>query len=201
MTPEAFRAELNVSRETLARLERFAAALRRWNAALNLVSAASLGDLWRRHFLDSAQLLPLAPDAARVWLDLGSGAGFPGMVLAVLGAAEVHLIESNGRKCEFLRAVARATATDLTIHHQRIEDMPALRADVVTARALAPLPRLIELSRRFASADTVGLFPKGARVASELTTVAKYPRMKVERVASRSSSSATILRVKGFSNT
>lgn len=201
MAPDAFRAEANVSRETMARLETYAAALRRWNKALNLVSAASLTDLWRRHFLDSAQLLPLAPSVARVWLDLGSGAGFPGMILAMLGAPDVHLVESERRKCEFLRAVARDTATELKIHCRRVEDMPALNADVVTARALAPLPRLIALTGRFASADTIGLFPKGARVVDELTDLAKYPTINVERVASRSSSSGTILRVKGFSDT
>ncbi len=201
MAPDAFRAQANVSRETIARLETYAAALRRWNQALSLVSAASLTDLWRRHFLDSAQLLPLAPSAARVWLDLGSGAGFPGMILAMLGAPDVHLVESERRKCEFLRAVARDTATELTIHCRRVEDMPALNADVVTARALAPLPRLIALTGRFATADTIGLFPKGARVVDEWTDLAKYPTINVERVASRSSSSGTILRVKGFSDT
>jgi len=201
MAPDAFRAQANVSRETMARLETYAAALRRWNQALSLVSAASLTDLWRRHFLDSAQLLPLAPSAARVWIDLGSGAGFPGMILAMLGAPDVHLVESERRKCEFLRAVARDTATELTIHCRRVKDMPALNADVVTARALAPLPRLITLTGRFAIADTIGLFLKGARVADELTDLAKYPTINVERVASRSSSSGTILRVKGFSDT
>ena len=198
LTPAEFRNAAGVSRETLTRLELYAATLVRWNTRINLVARGSLADLWRRHFLDSAQLLALAPAAAKLWVDLGSGAGFPGMVLAIMGVPDMHLIESDHRKCEFLRRVAHDTATEVTIHAARIEALAPFLADVITARALAPLPRLLSLARRFAGPDTVALFPKGARVGAELTESSKYPRMRLERVASRSDPAGTILRVKGL---
>lgn len=162
-----------VSRETLARLEAYAELLTRWSARINLVGRDTLPDLWRRHMLDSAQLQPLVPDHARNLIDLGSGAGFPGLVLAILGVPEVELVEADSRKAVFLREAARITATPVTIRPCRIAAVPPHEVDVVTARALAPLDRLLDLARPFIGAGTVCLFPKGERVAQELTLARK----------------------------
>ncbi len=200
MTPAAFRAASGVSRETLVRLETYAGLVRRGRRSSALTSRAGLVDLWRRHMLDSAQLLGLAPRPARVWLDLGSGAGFPGMVLAIMGAGEVHLVESNARKCRFLHAVARATRTAVHIHHARIEGLDPWPVDVVTARALAPFPALVDYARPFFAAHTVGLFPKGQDVENELTAAPKYRRIAIERVQSVTSLRGTVLVVRGLSD-
>jgi 16S rRNA (guanine527-N7)-methyltransferase len=144
---------------------------------VNLVAPATLSEVWHRHFADSAQLLALAPADARRWLDLGSGAGFPGLVLAILlagrgGTARVTLVESDTRKAAFLREVARQTGAPVDILSIRIEALPtqaSLQAvDVVTARALAPLPRLLELAVPVFGANTVGLFLKGREAAAEV---------------------------------
>lgn len=195
-----------VSRETLARLEAYARLLVRWNRAINLVAPASLGDLWARHMLDSAQLLPLLPAAPegrpRVLLDLGSGAGFPGMVLAILGAGEVHLAEADRRKASFLREVARETGTRVTLHCQRVEALAPFAADVVTARAFAPLPRLLPLAAPFlrpempGAAGGVALLLKGRRLQAELTAAAETWHMQYEAFPSRTESAAKILRLK-----
>lgn len=195
-----------VSRETLARLEAYARLLVRWNRAINLVASASLGDLWARHMLDSAQLLPLLPAAPegrpRVLLDLGSGAGFPGMVLAILGAGEVHLAEADRRKAGFLREVARETGTRVTLHCQRVEALAPFAADVVTARAFAPLPRLLALAAPFLRPEMPGavggvaLLLKGRRVQAELTAAAETWHMQYEVFPSRTESAAKILRLK-----
>ena len=169
LSREAFGEQLGVSRETLERLTVHLDLLRRWQPAINLVGPATLADPWRRHFLDSAQLARHLPDAAANLADLGSGAGFPGMVLALLGVHGVHLIEADRRKAQFLREVARATGAPVTIHAERIERMQGWPADVITARALAPLPRLLELAQGFLSADSVCLFLKGRSAERELT--------------------------------
>jgi 16S rRNA (guanine527-N7)-methyltransferase len=187
----------------MGRLEDYAELLYRWNRRINLVSAASLTDLWRRHMLDSAQLLPLLPPKprvrARVLLDLGSGAGFPGLVLAILGAGEVHLVESDRRKATFLQEAARATETAVTIHKQRIESL-SIAADVVTARALAPLDRLLGLARPFLDPEGAGraFFLKGERVEAELTEAAKNWTMTLARHASRSDARSVILEIQDF---
>lgn len=196
LTPEAFQAETGVSRETLDRLQRYAEALVRWQARINLVAPATLPDLWRRHMLDSAQLLPLVPAGARRLIDLGSGAGFPGLVLAILGVPEVHLVEADSRKCAFLREAARlAGAATATVHNRRIESMPAAAYDVVTARALAPLPDLLKLARRFAGPGTVYLFPKGRGLAEELIKAPETATMRPDRIASRTDPGAAILKL------
>ena len=196
LTPEAFRAEAGVSRETLDRLQRYAEALTRWQAKINLVAPASLPDLWRRHMLDSAQLLPLIPAGARRLIDLGSGAGFPGLVLAILGVPEVHVVEADSRKCAFLREAARLTeARTVTVHNRRIESLPAEPYEVVTARALAPLPELLLLARRFAGPGTVYLFPKGQAVAEELIKAPETATMRLQRIPSRTQPGAEILKL------
>jgi 16S rRNA (guanine527-N7)-methyltransferase len=200
--PADFQAETGVSRETLARLERYADLLASWNAAINLVGPATLPDLWRRHMLDSAQLLPLLPPArpvsgpgGRVLADLGSGAGFPGLVLAICGAGEVHLIESDLKKATFLRQAARETGTYVTVHATRIERVGGLKADVVTARALAPLARLVAYARPLLTPGGQCLFLKGRGVESELTDLPAAMQDAVERIPSRSDPSGCVVRL------
>lgn len=166
---EGFAELVPVSRETLARLEAYAALLAQWSARINLVGRDTLADPWRRHFLDSAQLRTHVPGTARSLIDLGSGAGFPGLVLAILGVPEVELVEADSRKSAFLREAARVTETPVMIRPSRIEAVPPHPVDVVTARALAPLDRLLDMARPFLGPDTLCLFPKGERAAAELT--------------------------------
>lgn len=195
LTPEAFAAELDVSRETLQRLRTYLDLLRRWQPAVNLVGRGMLADPWRRHILDSAQLIHYLPPRVISLVDLGSGAGFPGMVLAILGTPGVHLIESDQRKVVFLREVARATQTAVQIHAARIEDVPGSPADVVTARALAPLPRLLELARPFLGPHTRCLFLKGARASSELTAASRSWHMVPKMFTSLSDASGIVLQL------
>ncbi len=199
MTPDEFAAGTGVSRETLARLERYAALLNKWNPTINLVSRTTLPDLWRRHMLDSAQLMPLLRPGTRVLVDLGSGAGFPGMVLAIMGVPEVHLIESDRRKCAFLRAVARETGTTVTIHAARIEDVPPIAADAIVSRALADLTELLHLAVKFTCQHSILLFLKGRSVDRELTEAAKGWSMRTEKLPSRTDSDASILRLEAIS--
>lgn len=190
----AFLDAVDVSRETLARLERYVALLESWNRRINLVSRRSLDDVWRRHILDSAQLAPLLPADARVLLDLGSGAGFPGLVLALLRPAlAVHLLEADQRKAAFLREACRISAVNATVHDLRLEDLAPFPVDVVTARAFAPLTRLLELSQLFHWPETLFLLPKGQDVERELTEAAKCWNMAVERHGSLSDPRGVIL--------
>jgi 16S rRNA (guanine527-N7)-methyltransferase len=173
--PEDFAEVFRVPRETIHRLVRYADLLALWQKSKNLVAPSTLERLWSRHFADSAQLSGLAPKA-RLWLDLGSGAGFPGLVIAILEAGRpdfrMHLVESNRKKCAFLGEVVRATKAPADIHAMRIEDLAenahSLRPDVVSARALAPLPRLLELAAPFFGPETRGLFLKGREIETEI---------------------------------
>jgi 16S rRNA (guanine527-N7)-methyltransferase len=189
---------LAVSRETLAHLEAYVALLARWNSRINLVSSASLGDVWRRHILDSAQLRPYVPQAVRTLVDLGSGAGFPGLVLSILGVPGVHLVESDRRKAEFLREAARAIGVQVTIHAERIEAVAPFIADVITARALAPLDKLLERAFRFCGAHTRCLFLKGGELADELTAARVRWIMETQTLGSATSAEGYILRVEGL---
>ena len=202
LDPEGFAAEISVSHETLERLSLYAELLSRWNRSINLVANSTLADPWRRHFLDSAQLMRYFPalgeDRPRVVTDLGSGAGFPGLVLAMLGAGEVHLVESDQRKAAFLREVARRTGTAAQFHVKRIETMTPVLSDAVTARALAPLDRLLELAEPFLAPSGCMLFLKGKGVDEELTQAKKGWTMKIESFPSRSDPRGTILRIEGL---
>jgi 16S rRNA (guanine527-N7)-methyltransferase len=186
---------VQVSRETLARLEAYAALLIRWSERINLVGRGTLGDLWRRHFLDSAQLRPLLPHAARSLVDLGSGAGFPGLVLAILGVLGVELVEADSRKAAFLREAARVTETQVTIRPCRIAAVPPHPVDVVTARALAPLDRLLEMALPFLGPDTVCLLPKGERAEQELTLTRKSWTMSASLHQSMADPRGVVLRL------
>jgi 16S rRNA (guanine527-N7)-methyltransferase len=178
--PDTFAEALRVPRETIHRLIRYAELLTEWQGRQNLVSARSLPHLWDRHFADSAQLIALAPEA-RLWLDLGTGAGFPGLVVAILKAQNphfrMHLVESTAKKCAFLAEAARATEAPVEIHAMRIEDLPRrvqnLKPEVISARALAPLPQLLDLAAPFFGPGTRGLFLKGRDAEREVTAAAK----------------------------
>jgi 16S rRNA (guanine527-N7)-methyltransferase len=193
-------ADLNVSRETFEKLELLERELRRWQAIKNLVGPATLDQIWDRHIADSLQLLDLAPEA-RTWLDLGSGAGFPGLVLAIAGAErglKVHLVESNSRKCAFLRHIARLTGSAAIIHEARLEAIiPSFigKADVVSARALAALTQLLDWTAPVLKTGTIGLFPKGRDAEIELTEARKQWTFEAEILPSLTDSEARILRI------
>ena len=193
--PEAFLAQTGVSRETLALLVAYEGLLCRWQEKINLVGAATLDNLWHRHMLDSAQLLTLLPAKARTLVDLGSGGGFPGMVLSIMGVPEVHLVESNQRKAAFLREAARISGGKVIVHATRIEALRPFPADVVTARALAPLSRLVSYAAPFVAMGGICVFPKGRGVEKELTKVNEIWKMRLVRVPSRTDPSSTILRI------
>jgi 16S rRNA (guanine527-N7)-methyltransferase len=196
--PEALGEQLHVSRETLERLTVYLELLRRWQRAVNLVGRGTLADPWRRHVLDCAQLAPHVPAGAATVLDLGSGAGFPGMVLSIMGLRGVHLVESDRRKAQFLREVARATGASVQVHAERIERMRGWSADVITARALAPLPRLLVLAERFMTSDSVCLFLKGRSGARELTEARVTWHMEAEMFPSRSEPTGMVLQLRGI---
>ena len=195
--PSEFAAAANVSRETLARLKTYAGMLGDWNARHNLVSEKSLSDVWRRHLWDSAQLAPMIPQSAKTLADLGSGAGFPGLVLAaLLPDLCVELFEATAKKAKFLDAVAKRLGLTVRVHNERIEDANQRVFDVITARACAPLPKLLSYAQHFAGPDTVLLFLKGQNVGAELTEAHKSWRMKVRRHKSLSDPSGVILEIR-----
>jgi 16S rRNA (guanine527-N7)-methyltransferase len=191
-----------VSRETLTRLETFVDLLLQWQRTTNLISPATISNLWTRHVADSLQLLDLAP-AAKVWVDFGSGGGFPGIpvgcALAGRPGAKVHLVESNGKKAAFLREAIRVTGIPAVVHARRIEDCGDSfgdKIDVVSARALAPLKILCDQAFPLIAKGAVGLFPKGQDVAAELTEAAKYWRIEAETVPSRTGADGCIVVVR-----
>jgi 16S rRNA (guanine527-N7)-methyltransferase len=193
-----------VSRETAARLDRFVAVLLDWQRRMNLIAASTEPTVWTRHVADSLQLLPLAPQA-RVWADLGSGGGFPGLVIACALAdasgARVHLFESSGKKAAFLRKAVRATGAPAIVHAVKIEDFaekPPEPIEIVTARALAPLPELLALAYPLLKKGVVGLFPKGQDVAAELTEAAKCWNIQASLTPSRTNPKAQIVVVRGI---
>ena len=195
--PEDFLAKTDVSRETLARLKAYADLLTDWNARHNLVSKNSLSDLWERHMWDSAQMVPLVPPDARSLADLGSGAGFPGLVLAaMLPGVAVTLHEATAKKCAFLRAAADRMGLSVSIENARMEELPHRAFDVVTARACAPLPLLLEYAHSFVGPNSVCLFLKGQNVGSELTEASKCWKMKASQVASQTDPSGAIVTVR-----
>lgn len=202
-SPLDFARELGVARETVSRLSTYVDLLCKRNEQLNLVAESTLSQVWRRHILDSAQLLDLIPPTARTIVDLGSGAGFPGMVLAIMLSDRpglmVHLVESIQKKCRFLEEVAQATGAPAQVHWTRAEALTGLKADVITARAVAPLDKLLGMAWPFFGDGTIGLFLKGKSVADELTLATKSWKLDSTPVPSRSDPSGTVLRVTGLS--
>ena len=194
---------LNVSRETLSALLQFEQLVRRWTPAINLVSKATLSEIWPRHILDSAQIFSLCPPKARTWADFGSGGGFPGIIVAILAAQlkpdlRVTLVESDLRKATFLRQAAQALSLPVEVRSTRIESLDSLQADVVSARALAPLPELMAHADRHLAAGGIAVFPKGARYAEELAEARKSWAFGVDVQQSQSDPDAAILVIRNI---
>jgi 16S rRNA (guanine527-N7)-methyltransferase len=193
-----------VSRETLARLDQFVELLLDWQARLNLIAPSTIPHLWTRHVADSLQLIELAPQA-KVWVDFGSGGGFPGIPIACALAdtpgAVVHLIESNGKKAAFLRQVVRRLRLPAKVHAIRAENYGESgggAADVVTARALAPLKVLCDQAFPLIAQGAIAVFPKGQDVEVELTEAAKYWTISAQKVHSKTSPEGCILVIRGL---
>lgn len=195
-----FAKQVNVSRETLARLETYAALLCKWNPAINLVAKSTLDDLWSRHMLDSAQILSLAPKDTTSWVDLGSGGGFPGLVVAAM-VLETHpdlhmtLVESDQRKSTFLRTVIRELGLNAKVVSKRIEDVSDIQAQVISARALASLDQLFDWSEAFLLPKSVCIFLKGATVEKEIREALASWSFVAEKFTSKTDSQATILKI------
>ena len=197
---EAFRRAFDVSRETMTRLEAHVALLHQWNPRINLVSASTLETVWQRHVADSAQLWRFRPAGARLWLDLGSGAGFPGLVVAAFAAADapeltVRLVESDQRKAAFLMTVARAANLRAEILDARWQRLPPQDADVVSARALAPLSDLLAAVEKHRRPGGIGLFPKGEAVHKEVAEASQRWRFDHQLNPSRTDPRAAILEI------
>jgi 16S rRNA (guanine527-N7)-methyltransferase len=195
----------SVSRETFQRLEVIASQLTKWQARINLVSPGTVSSLWKRHIADSLQLATLAPNALR-WIDLGSGGGFPGLVVAAAFADKpgfrMSLVESNGKKCAFLRETARLAGLPVEVLQGRIEDVVSKlpdRFDVVSARALAPLNILLELAEPLITNGATGLFPKGQDVDDELLTATISWNLDADLIHSQTEAAAAIVMVRSAS--
>ncbi len=178
-----------------ARLKTFVSLLNRWNPTIRLVSPQDSGDLWHRHIEDALQLAILMPPGVTQAIDLGSGGGFPGLVLAIATGVSFDLIESDSRKAAFLREAALATQAPVTVHACRIEEVDLPPRSLVTARALAPLPHLLDLAKPLLSVDGICLFPKGERVAPEIEEAEKRWSFTLETVQSHTARAASILRI------
>ena len=192
--------QFHVSRESRSRLENYVNLLLQWQSRINLIGPSTRDDIWTRHIADALQLLPLLPDHLQRLADLGSGAGIPGLVLAIVRPLEAHLFESNHKKAAFLREAARQTGARAQIHTLRIEAARPLaetiRVEAVTARALAPLPKLLDFAAPFLENGAIGYFHKGQDVDAELTDATKSWKMKVESHLSITDSRGVILVVK-----
>lgn len=196
-------AGLDVSRETFERLQAYESLLGKWNPAINLVAKGTISEAWGRHFIDSAQIFGLAQPDARTWLDVGSGGGFPGMVVAIIAAElrpdlAVTLLDSDLRKAAFLGEVARQTGVQVTISAVRAEELPPARADVMSARAFAPLTTLLSLAERHLNPAGRGLFLKGARHEAEISGALESFRFDLQKVPSQTDPQAVILSVGGI---
>jgi len=199
-----FQRRFGVSRETIDLLLEYQNLLEKWNRKINLVSRQSLVHSWQRHFSDSAQLWKLKPLDANNWLDIGSGAGFPALVLVILnneskGLVKFTLVESDQRKCAFLHNVCHRLDLNVTIFDGRIDALPDQKFDVISARALASLPKLLEMSERFATRSTVCIFPKGASYATELVTAQQEWQIDCNTTSSLTDADSVILRIERFS--
>ena len=192
----------SVSRETIERLKSLVALLCKWNPTINLVSRTTLPDAWNRHIADSAQLYRLGQQGH--WVDLGSGGGFPGLVIAILAAdSQSHsltLIESDQRKATFLRTAARELGLNISVLAQRIENTPPQSANTLSARALAPLPKLLMFAQRHLTPDGIALFPKGANWREEVEAARQTWQFDLLTYPSATEPSGAILAVKAISN-
>jgi len=197
---QAFQAEFNVSRETLAHLEEYADLLRKWNPAINLVSKNTIKDLWQRHFYDSAQIYQLRAEKACKWADIGSGGGFPALVLAVMAketapVSHFTLVESDMRKSTFLGTVIRKLDLNAVVVSERIEETQPLDADILTARAVAPLEKLLGFANRHLKPGGIALFPKGDRFRDEIEQAMVNWRFDLEEIPSKTNPTGAILKI------
>lgn len=195
--------DLNVSRETFDRLKTYEALLKKWNPAINLVAKSTLSQAWDRHFVDSLQVWRAAPESPEHWADLGSGGGFPGLVMAIVAAEKspdttFTLVESDQRKATFLRTVARDTGITVNVIADRIESVVPLGADVISARALASLDMLLGFADRHLAQGGIALFQKGARHDEEITEALANWRFDVQKFDSRTESGAVVLKIEGL---
>jgi len=197
MTASEFASTLDVSRETLQRLQAYEALLRRWQETINLVGSRTLEDVWRRHFLDSGQLCRLTQGAKTI-VDIGSGGGFPGLVVAIMSGAQVTMVEADNRKAAFLREASRMTAANTEVIAGRAEAVPATPADAVTGRAVAPLAKLLSLSEPWIRPGGRCYFLKGSTVVDELTDARLIWDISCDLVPSLSVPTGAILCVKEF---
>lgn len=197
------KANKNVSRETMERLDIYAALLNKWNPAINLVAKSTLAGMWTRHFLDSAQIFDLAPPSSKHWVDIGTGGGFPGMVVAILAAEtrpnqQTTLVESDLRKATFLRTVARKTGVRVNVLSERIENVLGMGVDVLSARALAPLTQLLSHADQHLGKKGIALFLKGAHHREEMSEALKTWRFEVEEIQSTTDTQAVVLKIGGI---
>jgi len=194
--------ELDVPRETSEKLQSYADALQKWQKAKNLIANSTMDDMWRRHFLDSAQLAPkirgVFGKKQLTMLDIGSGAGFPGLVLGIMGLGVAHMVESNGRKCTFMRHVSRETSANAQIHSVRIEDLPPFPVDIITSRACASVLQLLNWAQPFLEFSPEIWLLKGETAEEELTQAQAYWNMTVSRFDSLSDPSGVILRLRSI---
>lgn len=191
---------MDVSRETSERLRMFAELVGKWTKQINIIGSGTTDDIWDRHIVDSAQIFPLAPENFSHWVDLGSGAGFPGIVIAILAAqdnptAAVSLVESDQRKAVFLRTAARVLGLRVRILAERVENLPPLEADVISARALGALPMLLSLAHPHMTTGGVAIFPKGRRATEELAAAKVTWRFDHDGTPSMTDPDARILRI------
>ncbi|WP_377510011.1 16S rRNA (guanine(527)-N(7))-methyltransferase RsmG [Octadecabacter sp. R77987] len=196
-------AGLNVSRETFEKLRAFELLVKKWTKGINLVSKATVEDIWKRHILNSAQIFNAAPKKWQRWADLGSGGGFPGIVIATLAQemnadAEVLLVESDQRKAAFLRTAARELDLSCHVICDRIEGIQPLDAEIVSARALAGLPQLLGLTSRHLAQGGCAIFPKGARAADEIAAARKDWHFALTEIQSITDQHASILKIEGI---
>ena len=192
-TKEIFTSQLNVSRETLDLFSVYGETLAKWQSKINLVSGKTIDNVWGRHFLDCAQLHNLLPSGTKSILDIGSGAGFPGLVLAIMGAKNVTLVESDSKKCLFLSEVVRRTGGHANIVNCRIEEFDGGYFDVITARALAPMDKLLSYINPHFGPGTKGFFLKGEQVDRELTKAKKQWKLDYKTVQSITNDSGSII--------
>ena len=196
-------AGLSVSRETFSALQEFEALVRRWTPAINLVSKSTLPQFWDRHIADSAQIFSLCPQQAQSWVDLGSGGGFPGLVVAILARErrpdlKVTLVEADLRKATFLRQAAQSLGLAVPVRSERIESLEPMQADILSARALAALSDLLEYASKHLKPDGLAIYPKGARFQEELAQARVHWAFDVDTRPSLSDAKAAILVIRNI---
>ncbi|VAX07671.1 16S rRNA (guanine(527)-N(7))-methyltransferase [hydrothermal vent metagenome] len=198
LTEKTFAQKTNVSRGTMANIRIYANLLTKWQKKINLVSQSTMPDLWSRHFYDSFQLKAhlsgLNVEKTKI-LDIGSGAGFPGLLLSMLGLGEFHMVESNNKKCAFMRQVIRETNCNVVIHNERIENIRPFHVDYIISRACAPLNKLFDLSWNFIHEDTICLFLKGQTAEKEIAEAQRYWTFEVEKFTSVTQDRGMLLKV------